>query len=309
MKNLLYTRRRPSFRKIFGWVLAAVSALLVLLQVVYYAVLLPYGIEYIYDGMPFFLNGVILVSISFSLFCFFFPKKRVLLAILSGFLLLFMINLIFFFLLGTSHRTEVRFSPDAGHQLIVKQEKETGNTRIYRNPILWVLAKPGDEFPYPAYGDMKFQWITSDICTITYRSKNGEIHQYTRTYGERGNGISYFYVLNAIRGTWNNTDEGQPAPPLEADAYGITLTSSDGTKRLSFSSENCVQFGTTSLTLCTKDGIPLYSLSLGENCTLDQNDTILPGGSLLLCPISMEETESFVYERTGGGAGDFETSN
>ncbi len=297
MKNLLYQKRRPSLEKILGWIFATVSILLLCIQILYYAVLLPNGFQAIYDWLPYCLNGGILIFGAGALICLLLPGKKGLFFILSGFFLLFTTDLVFFFLFGTSCRTEVRFSPQGGNQVIVKQEKESGTTRVYRHPILWVLAKPSDEFPHPVQGDMKFQWITSDICTITYQTDGGETHQYTATYGERGDGISYFYVLNALRGSWINSDEGQPAPLLNVGADEIVLTSTDGTKRLRFSAENCVQFGTTSLTLCTEDGIPLYSLSMDENCTLDQNDNVRTGGTLLLCPVSMEDTDAFFYER------------
>ncbi len=297
MKNLLYEKRRPSPWKILGWVFAAAGILLAIVQLIYYAVLLPCGFQAIYDWFPYLLNGTALILGAGALYCLLLPGRKLFFAILSVFFLLFAANLVFFFLFGASSRTEVRFSPQGGHQVIVKQEKESGNARLYRNPLLWLWAKPEEEFPYPVQGDIKFQWMTSDICTVTYQTDGGETHQYTATYGERGDGVSYFYVINAIRGTWNNTDEGQPAPLLKAEADGITLTSSDGTKRLQFSAENCVQFGTTSLTLCTKEGIPLYSLSMDENCTLDQNNNVQTGGTLLLCPVSMEDTDIFFYER------------
>ena len=41
------------------------------------------------------------------------------------------------------------------------------------------------------------------MCAVTYESEeDGGVHQYVATYGDRSDGTAYYYVSNAIAGTW-----------------------------------------------------------------------------------------------------------
>ena len=82
---------------------------------------------------------------------------------------------------------------------------------------------------------MKIQWLEDDVCAITYESPDdGGIHQYVATYGDRGGGISYYYVFNAVHGEWEAEDgRGNYAVGVtDGPGAGITVRTPGGQRAM-----------------------------------------------------------------------------
>lgn len=171
-------------------------------------------------------------------------------------------------------------SPD-GKVLMLQRDAETGVVTDLHSHT---------QFPYPAVGRLKEQWLTGDCCAITYQTIDGSTHVYLATYGDRGSGLSYYYVESALYGTWReNNSVTDPGYQLRHDATtdGVLVTPAD---RYGWTYSNNVQFGTIGLALCDEDGLPQWVVVLGKNYTFDENDCAEGGSTIVLCPVSMDAT-------------------
>lgn len=185
----------------------------------------------------------------------------------------------------------INFSPDRKNMLVL--EKNTSDGTVTSNRVyFYLLRRPAAQFPYTVKGGMKIQWLENDVCAVTYRAADGTTHQYLATYGDRGDGISYLDPLTAIGGNW--TAEGEDEEGWEISIAGGDVEIRNGSESWSYTSDDCVRFGTTAMALC-RNGYPEWSLVLNEDCRINYNDLVAKGGTLTLCPVSMEKTSPSVY--------------
>ena len=191
---------------------------------------------------------------------------------------------------GFENKCLVSFSSDFSNELVLKANKSTGAIKLYRNQKLFLFAKEKEQFDYELEGNIKIQWLTNDICGITYKDKNGKLREFVVTYGDRGNGISYYYVTTAISGNWQVFTQYGNATQMLVDSKGITIKK-NGKSEL-FEYENCKQYGTISLVLYKND-VPKFVIALDKNCEIDEKTNIIKkGGTITLSEISMEKTVS-----------------
>lgn len=171
-----------------------------------------------------------------------------------------------------------------GTMLMLRRDPETGFVTDLHS---------GTTFPYPVVGAMKKQWMTGDCCAITYQTTDGTTHVFLATYGDRGSGLSYYYVAPLLTGTWRQYED--------ALNPGITLRSPNGSADIQVLGSSAgsdygqtyrqtVQFGTLGVALCDDDGLPHWTVVLGRD--YDASDGVDPYGSLILCPVSMDATEA-----------------
>lgn len=99
------------------------------------------------------------------------------------------INISFMCNNGFKNKCIISFSNDFSNELVVKTNKNTGAIKIYRNQKFFLFAKEKEQLDYELDGKIKKQWLTNDVCGITYKDKNGILQEYVVTYGDRGNGI------------------------------------------------------------------------------------------------------------------------
>lgn len=192
----------------------------------------------------------------------------------------------------------IRVSPDRSATLILKYREDTGRLTLYR-PFFPYLAMEREILPFPADGEIKTQWLTNDICAVTYQDGQGDLHQYAATFGDRGNGISYLHVFPLLQGEWTAQIGGTAGYFFEAEPGLIRL--GDGKTSESFTPSDCVQFGTTALVLCGEDGRPRWTLALGEDCVV--GNSVLRSGSIQLCPAAMTKTAPITFVLTGSAEG------
>lgn len=193
----------------------------------------------------------------------------------------------------------IRVSPDRSATLILKYREDTGRLTLYR-PFFPYLAMEREILPFPADGEIKTQWLTNDICAVTYRDSQDDLHQYVATFGDRGDGISYLHVFSLLQGEWAAQVGDSAGYFFEAEPALLRL--GDGKTEETFTFSDCVQFGTTALVLCGADGRPRWTLALGEDCVVENG--VLQSGSIQLCPAAMTKTASipFVLLSKGGGS-------
>lgn len=171
-----------------------------------------------------------------------------------------------------------------GTVLMLRRDPETGFVTDLHS---------GTTFPYPVVGAMKKQWMTGDCCAITYQTTDGSTHVFLATYGDRGSGLSYYYVAPLLTGTWRQYED--------ALNPGITLRSPTGSADIQVLGSSAgsdygqtyrqtVQFGTLGVALCDDDGLPHWTVVLGRD--YDASDGVDPYGSLIVCPVSMDATEA-----------------
>lgn len=276
-------------KKYVGIISLVIFILTLLLQLGYYCILKRYNFEYVLDILPYIVNEVMITSLCISVLYFVnkMPNKKVILA--SIFTVLTVVNIAFMANNAFKNNCIVSISQNFSNEVILKVDKESGAIKIYKDPKLFIFARQKEQFQYESQGRVKRQWLTNDICSITYLDRDRNIREYVATFGDRGNGISYYYVTSALRGDWQVWTQNGEATQLLSDSNGIRITKNGVREQFDFS--ECKQFGTIALVLY-KDDVPKYVVALDENCELDDNtDIIKKDGTITLCEVSMNKTQ------------------
>lgn len=289
--NLIKELRKEKIEKIkkrIGITSIIVFIILLILQIVYLIILKRHNYEYVVDVMEYIINQIIILSATSSIVLL-IKKKKVNAIIYIMAVISTIINIAFMCNNGLKNKSVVSFSKDFSNELILKIDKNTGSIKLYKNAKLFIFAKESEQFDYELTGKIKKQWIENDICGITYKDKNNRLREYVVTYGDRGDGISYYYVINTLLGNWQVfTTNGKPTQML-VDNKGIKITK-DGKCEL-FEYDKCKQYGTIALVLY-KNEVPKYVIGLDKNCKIDSETNIIKkDGTITLAEISMDKTK------------------
>ena len=291
-KNLAEKRqiKIKKIKKIIGIISIIILTLSLLIQGAYLYVLRKHNFEYVIDILEYIMNEITIVSATISMILLTKNKriKNIITYILCA--LFSIINIAFMFNNGFKNRCIISFSSDFSNELVLKANKDTGAIRLYRNQKLFLFAKENEQFEHELDGEIKKQWLENDICAITYKDKDGNLREFVVTYGDRGNGISYYYVTTALIGNWQVSTQYGNATQMLVDSKGITIKK-NGKSEL-FKYEECKQYGTIALVLY-KNNVPKYVIGLDKNCEIDEKtDIIKKGGTITLSEISMEKNIS-----------------
>lgn len=290
-KNLEEKRQMKikKIKKTIGIISFIILILSLLVQGAYLFVLKKHNFEYVIDILEYIINEIIIVSATISIVLL--MKKKIRNTITYILCLLFsIVNIAFTFNNGFENKCIVSFSNDFSNELVLKVNKDTGAIKLYRNQKLFLFAKEKEQFEYELDGKIKKQWLEKDICAITYKDKDGNLREFVVTYGDRGNGISYYHVTTALTGNWQVFTQYGNATQMLVDSKGITIKK-NGESNI-FEYENCKQYGTIALVLY-KNNVPKYVIGLDKNCEIDEKTNIIKkGGTITLSKISMEKTIS-----------------
>lgn len=280
-------RRIAKWKQITKIVSVIVFILACILQSAYVFILRRYDFEYVSDLLFYVVNNLIIIAGMLSVILVFekFPLKRMYIYVAC--VTATIVNVAFMINNASENRCIVDFSSDFSNQLVLKQNKKTGATTIYKNAKI-LFARPKEQFSYEVASEIKRQWLEKDICSITYIDKNGKLREYVATYGDRGSGNSYYYVATALRGEWQvNTQYGVPTK-VKANSNGITVVKNRESDVFPY--EECKQFGTIALVLYHND-VPKYVIGLDKNCKIDEKTGIIAkDGTITLSEVSMEQT-------------------
>lgn len=291
-KNLEEKRRLKikRIKKITGILSLIIVFLFLLVQGVYVFILKKHNYEYVIDIIEYIINEIIIISATTSIILL--TKKRKIRNIIIYFLcvLFSIINIAFLCNNGLENKCIVSFSSDFSNELVLKTNKNTGSINLYRDAKVFLFARKKEQFNYELKGKIKKQWLTNDICGLTYTDKDGKLREFVVTYGARGHSESYYRVAAAITGNWQVFTQYGNATQMLVNRKGITIKKNG--KSEIFEYENCKQYGTISLVLY-KDDVPKYVIALDKNCEVDEvTDIIKKGGTISLSEISMEKTIS-----------------
>lgn len=291
-KNLEEKRRLKikRIKKITGILSLIIVFLFLLVQGAYVFILKKHNYEYVIDIIEYIINEIIIISATTSIILL--TKKRKIRNIIIYFLcvLFSIINIAFMCNNGLENKCIVSFSNDFSNELVLKTNKNTGSINLYRDAKVFLFARKKEQFNYELKGKIKKQWLTNDICGLTYTDKDGKLREFVVTYGARGHSGSYYRVAAAITGNWQVFTQYGNATQMQVNRRGITIKKNG--KSEIFEYENCKQYGTISLVLY-KDDVPKYVIALDKNCEVDEvTDIIKKGGTISLSEISMEKTIS-----------------
>lgn len=280
--------RKRKLIKIVKVVSIIIFVLMLLLQLGYLCIMKPNGYEYINDLIFYIVNELIMVTGVVFLILQIKKLKSVKIVAIIIAVILSIINLAFMINNAINIRTIFSFSNDFSNELVIKQNKENGETRLYKYAKLILFAKPDELFEYSVSDDIKHQWLTNDICNITFMDRDRNLRNYVATYGSRKGTNSYYYVFNALLGKWQTQADSIGDTKLTVDSKGIKVTR-DGTAE-QFEFNNCKQYGVTALVLYKED-IPKYVIALNDDCEIDEDTTYIKnGGTITFCDISMKKT-------------------
>lgn len=186
-------------------------------------------------------------------------------------------------------------APESKMAVVLKLNNSTKETTYYRRRNI-LLSKKVENLPHTLNGEPKLQWLTSDVCAITYNSSDdGAMHQYIATFDTRDK-IGYKYVINSIIGNWSGaTEETKDWKIISADGRDGGLTISIKGREEFFNFDDCVQFGTTAVVLC-RNGLPRWTLALNEDCYYEPGyDLVAAGGTITLAQVAESETPAFIF--------------
>ena len=273
------------YKKVLTIVGIVTVSFLILMQLFYLLFLLPKNYYYIYEGM-FYIINIVIVSIMMFLLIPFYKEKRVYIPtiIIATGILATSLSL-----LVQIEPEIVSFAPNGSAVLVLRENSKTHEMTIYKNQKLWFVQKR-EQFPYPVGQRIDIQWLASDICAVTYESLiDKKLHQYVATYGVRGNGIRLDDVAIAMEGSWILEDENETGWSIVANTGTIEVTNGLYTKQ--YETKDIVQFGGIAIVLCD-NGLPEWTISLDNNCVIDNSNYITPGGTISLTSVATGKPES-----------------
>ena len=275
-------------KKRIGVISIIIFVFALILQIVYLIIFKRHNYEYVIDALEYIINQIMILSATSSIILL-LKKKKINIIIYFMTVIFTIANIAFLCNNGLKNKSVVSFSKDFSNELILKINNDTGSIKLYRNAKLFIFAKENEQFDYELKGRIKKQWIENDICGITYKDKNNKLRDFVVTYGDRGDGISYYYVANALLGNWQVfTTNGKPTQML-VDSNGIKITKDD--KSEIFEYNECKQYGTIALVLY-KNEVPKYVIGLDKNCEIDNKTNIIKkDGTITFAEISMDKTK------------------
>ena len=275
-------------KKRIGSISIIIFGFSLILQAIYLIILKRHNYEYVIDALEYIINQIMILSATSSIILL-LKKKKINIIIYFMAVIFTIANIAFLCNNGLKNKSVVSFSKDFSNELILKINNDTGSIKLYRNAKLFIFAKENEQFDYELKGRIKKQWIENDICGITYKDKNNKLREFVVTYGDRGDGVSYYYVLNALLGNWQVfTTNGKPTQML-VDSKGIKITK-DGKSEI-FEYNECKQYGTIALVLY-KNEVPKYVIGLDKNCEIDNKTNIIKkDGTITFAEISMDKTK------------------
>ena len=152
-----------------------------ILQLIYFYISHKYGFEYVIDSLFYIVNEVILIT-AFLFLLFTFKKKKGKIILISIFGVATLIKLFFMGVYGLKNKSYITFSSNLKYEFVVKQNKETNGISIYKNGI-GLFARPMQNLSESAK-DIKIEWISRDIFSITYKNNENKLKEYVLTLDE-----------------------------------------------------------------------------------------------------------------------------
>lgn len=284
------TKRQDKRIKIIGWLLFFLAIGFFCLQMGYLFIHQRFQVEYIDNRIFYMINIICVLCLSLGILFLLTLTKKWKLAVASIVILFIIINSVLLVIGNSKIKNVTSISPDFKHVLAIKQNTKTGEAVYYRN-YYGILALPKETLPYKTDGEFKVEWLANDVAVVTYKATDKTIHQFIGTYGDRGGGLSYYYVGAEIQGAWKSEDI-----ELISSPDGISVTQNGQTE--TFDWDQIVQFGTLAIVL-TENNQAKWTISLNEDFTIDSSSATSPSGGISVYRATMDENKPFVLTYDG----------
>lgn len=272
-------------QKISGWLLFLLAFGFFSLQMGYLLLHAKFQLEFADNRLFYVINIFIVLFLALSLLLLLKLSNNMRLLFASIVIIFITINLALLFINNGKIYNVTSVSPNFQHALSIKVVPETGKAVYYRT-YYGIFARSKETLPYKTTGDFKVKWLTNDAAAITYRAEDQTIHQYISTYGDRGNGSSYYYVAPEIQGTWSAKNIQVISEP-----NGITIT--DNGKNKTYEWKDIVQFGTLAIVLLENNQAQ-WTIALAENFKVDSASSTPQTGDIILYQATMTENKQIV---------------
>lgn len=251
---------------------SVIGCSLLILQLGYFAVLKRFEFEYIHSMNQIIFNLIILCCL-FINYCLIKKKNIKIQYVLIGCLGV----IISIFGLHSFQKTEEisSFSSNLKNRAVLKYDDDQHRLDIYHYTYL-CFARKSDTVATEING-YHGKWLTNDCYVFTYSNEENQRKVNVSTFGDRGNGISYFNIFPTLQGEWFNKNNGETKTYLKESAGQLTLKIKNKTQY--FDASETKQNGTIALTL-SKDEEAQFIIVLDENCILNDDNLLDKNGTI-----------------------------
>lgn len=251
---------------------SVIGCSLLILQLGYFAVLKRFGFEYIHSMNQIIFNLIILCCF-FLNYCLIKKKNIKIQYVLIG--CLGVIISIFGFQYFQKTEEISSFSSNLKNRAVLKYDDDQHRLDIYHYTYL-CFARKSDTVATEING-YHGKWLTNDCYVFTYSNEENQRKVNVSTFGDRGNGISYFNIFPTLQGEWFNKNNGETKTYLKESAGQLTLKIKNKTQY--FDASETKQNGTIALTL-SKDEEAQFIIVLDENCILNDDNLLDKNGTI-----------------------------
>lgn len=252
---------------------SVIGCSLLILQLGYFAVLKRFGFEYIHSMNQIIFNLIILCCF-FLNYCLIKKKNIKIQYVLIGCLGVIIIS-IFGFQYFQKTEEISSFSSNLKNRAVLKYDDDQHRLDIYHYTYL-CFARKSDTVATEING-YHGKWLTNDCYVFTYSNEENQRKVNVSTFGDRGNGISYFNIFPTLQGEWFNKNNGETKTYLKESAGQLTLKIKNKTQY--FDADETKQNGTIALTL-SKDEEAQFIIVLDENCILNDDNLLDKNGTI-----------------------------
>ncbi|MBM0066220.1 hypothetical protein [Alkalicoccobacillus gibsonii] len=250
--------------------------------------LLSREVEYIHTLLFYWINCVCIISLAVSFLFYFNRSKKWLLTGGTAVTLFLALNGYFIYSTSQNVHSTLSFSPDGSNTLVLKQDIQKGEMIYYRD-YYYILARPLQRLS-TNNEKINVKWLANDIAAVTYQDSDQNTQQHIATYGDRGDGISYYDVGAQIHGEWQSGDTRVTSGP-----EGIYLEEDGQTHH--FDWEHTQQYGTLALVLKDNEQAA-WVIALADDFVAQLEAPASQPGHIVLYPSSLNEREAKSLEKT-----------
>ncbi|MEK3907774.1 hypothetical protein [Oceanobacillus sp. FSL K6-0127] len=277
------------WKKVMGWMLFLVAIGFFCMQIGYLVLHERFQVEYVDNRLFYIINIVCLVCLTLAILLLLQSTRKFIMSISSISALLIIGHVFLLISSNNEIKNITSISPDWKHVLSIKENMESGEAIYYRS-YYGILARPKEVLPEQTIGEYQVEWLAEDVGAVTYKAANNTTQQFIATYGDRGSGISYYYVGAQTHGNWQGDNV-----ELVSGPEGITVTE-NGEAEI-FQWDDIHQFGTLAIVL-KKNGEAAWTIALHENFQVDTGTIEANDGNILLYKATMENAEPIVLSRS-----------
>ena len=265
-------------KKITAIISFIITALLILLEIVFMLFVKPQGYTYVHGLMGLIISVFAMIFAIFPLWILIqSAKQRWVIAII-----ILLVNLIHVFMgCDFTSTSIVSYGKDMEHPIAVRVQGQ----RVYiMENTRFLFGKIGTASAIPMKDENSVTWITKDTGVFTYRGIDDKLHIHVSSYGDAKTG-SYYNVAPELQGVWKHKDK-----TWTIDSGNISID------RISFENNQMEQVGKSAIVLKDELGSAQYVIALGDNFKFNDNGYAKKGSDIVLWKVSLDK-EGVTYTK------------